>query len=332
LCDLDFCRNDTISRFSAAVGEQSIATFLSVQEKERVYARNSNAQEQRGWIVTGRIRSIGLVIGFALLVGGNLTTVGAQGPPDFTKFGYPTVAKSMDLTPDQAATITADDRTIDIKAGTFDVPVTFDLLTSDPSTWSDKVQGRTVRDAFAFRVTDKATKALVATFKQPVVYTYTDSDVQSTDVILNTTAASPPVITQNTTPITFAAGKVSHSFGGAGVGWLLASASTSGTAAGTPAAAQVAPSATAAGAAATTAPAATTAATATRPAATTAPAATGTGGGTAATSVPTTLPKTGEARATGMNPLQIIVPGSGALLVIAGIALIMRRRTASAQN
>jgi hypothetical protein len=245
----------------------------------------------------------------------------------------------MDLTPDQAATITADDRTIDIKAGTFDVPVTFDLLTSDPSTWSDKVQGRTVRDAFAFRVTDKATKALIATFKQPVVYTYTDSDVQSTDVILNTTAASPPVITQNTTPITFTAGKVSHSFGGAGVGWLLASASTSGAAAGTPAAVQVAPSATAAGAAATTAgaaattaPAATTAATATRPAATTAPVATGTGGGTAATSVPTTLPKTGEARATGMSPLQIIVPGSGALLVIAGIALIMRRRTASAQN
>jgi hypothetical protein len=286
----------------------------------------------------GKTRVVGLLIGFALLVGGNLTPVGAQGPPDFTKFGYPTVAKSMDLTPDQAATITADDRTIDIKAGTFDVPVTFDLLTSDPSTWSDKVQGRTVRDAFAFRVTDKATKALVATFKQPVVYTYTDSDVQSTDVILNTTAANPPVITQNTTPVTFAAGKVSHSFGGAGVGWLLASASTSGAATGSPAAAaQASPAATTASAAtsapaATTSSAATTAPTATRPAATTAPVATGTGGGTAATSVPTTLPKTGQARATGMSLSQIIVPGSGALLMIAGTALIMRRRTARTQG
>jgi hypothetical protein len=276
--------------------------------------------------VTGRIRSIGLVIGFALLVGGNLTTVGAQGPPDFTKFGYPTVAKSMDLTPDQAATITADDRSIDIKAGTFDVPVTFDLLTSDPSTWNDKVQGRTVRDAFAFRVTDKATKALVATFKQPVVYTYTDEDVQSTDVILNTTAASPPVITQNATPITFAAGKVSHSFGGAGVGWLLASASASGAAgtpaAGTPAAvAQASPSA-------TTAPAATSAPTATRPAATAAPVATGTGGGTAATSVPTTLPQTGEARATGSGAVGVAALGGGMALLVAGIALVMRRRPA----
>jgi hypothetical protein len=308
-----------------------------------------NAQEHRGWIVTGRIRIIGLLIGLALLVGGNLTPVGAQGAPDLTKFGYPTVAKSMDLTPDQAATITADERSIDIKAGTFDVPVTFDLLTSDPSTWSDKVQGRTVRDAFAFRVTDKATKALIATFKQPVVYTYTDSDVQSTDVILNTTAASPPVITQNTTPITFAAGKVSHSFGGAGVGWLLASASTSGAATTPAAVAQASPAASASAPAATTASAATTApaattasaatsapattaATATRPAATTAPVATGTGGGTAATSAPTTLPKTGDARATGMSPLQIIVPGGGALLVIAGIALVMHRRTTSARS
>ncbi|MGI8856870.1 MAG: LPXTG cell wall anchor domain-containing protein [Thermomicrobiales bacterium] len=264
-----------------------------------------------------------------------------------TKFGYPTVAKSMDITPDQAATITADERSIDIKAGTFDAPVTFDLLTSDPSTWSDKVQGRTVHDAFAFRVTDKATKALVATFKQPVVYTYTDTDVQSTDVILNTTAASPPVITQNATPITFAAGKVSHSFGGAGVGWLLASAPTSGAATtpaavaqASPAASATAPAATTASAAttapsattapaATTAPSATAAATATRPAATTAPVATGTGGGTAATSAPTTLPKTGEARATNASAVGIAILGAGMVLLVAGIALVMRRRTAT---
>jgi len=155
---------------------------------------------------------------------GNLTIVGAQGPPDFTKFGYPTVAKSMDIAPDQAVTITAGERSVAIKAGTFDAPVTFDLLTGDPNTWKGMVQGRTVRDAFAFRVTDKATKALVATFKQPVVYIYTDADVRNTDAILNTTAANPPAITPNPVAITFAAGKVSHPFTGAGVGWLLVSA------------------------------------------------------------------------------------------------------------
>lgn len=290
------------------------------------------------------VRKIGLVgglMGLALLLCSNLIAVEAQGPPDFTKYGYPTVAKSMDLTPDQAATITAGDQSVAIKAGTFDSPVTFDLLTSEPSAWKDLVKDRTVRAAFAFRVTDKATKAIVGAFKQPVTYSYAGKDAQSTDVILNTTAASPPVITVNGTPPTFD-GKVNHGFGGAGVGWLVASATTSG-AAGTPAAAagtpvaQASPSATAAGtagpsatAASTAAPSATAAATAaptaTRPAATAVPVATGTGGGAAPTSAPTTLPKTGEARATGARSLPLIVLGGGAVLLIAGIALVMRRR------
>lgn len=243
-------------------------------------------------IRTCRSAGVGTIVGIALLLLGNLTLVGAQGAPDLTKFGYPTVAMSMDIAPDQAATITAGDRSIAIKAGTFDAPVTFDLLTSDPNTWNDKVQGRTVRDAFAFRVTDKATKALIATFKQPVVYTYTDTDVQSTDVILNTTAANPPVITQNATPITFAAGKVSHSFGGAGVGWLLVSASPS--------------------AAGTSAPAA---------------AATGTGG-----AAPTTLPKTGEAHAQGANRIAMLSLCLGTMSLLVGTVLLMRRRVTGARS
>ena len=242
-----------------------------------------------------KMRFVGGLVGLTLLVLGNLTTVGAQGPPDFTKFGYPTVAKSMDITPDQAVTITADERSIAIKAGTFDAPVTFDLLTGDPNIWKGMVQGRTVRDAFAFRVTDKATKALVAAFKQPVVYTYTDSDVQSTDTILNTTAANPPVITPNATPITFAAGTVSHSFGGAGVGWLLVSAAPN-----------------AAGAAA--------------PSGGTTAVATGTGG-----AAPTTLPKTGEARIPRTNRIIIFTDSLGIASLLIGLALLLRRRITGAR-
>jgi hypothetical protein len=253
------------------------------------------------------IRFVGVFVGLTLLVFGNLTIVGAQGPPDFTKFGYPTVAKSMDIAPDQAVTITAEDRSIAIKAGTFDAPVTFDLLTADPKTWSDKAQGRTVRDAFAFRVTDKATKALVATFKQPVVYTYTDEDVKSTDAILNTTAANPPVVTLNATPITFADGKVSHSFAGAGVGWLLVSA---------------APNA----AAGTSAPAA--APSAAAPSGGTTAAATGTGGG----AVTTTLPQTGEAHATSANRFAALGLGFGAAALFAGTIVLTRRRVTGARR
>ncbi len=256
-----------------------------------------------------KIRLIATFLGLALLVLGNLSVVEAQGPPDFTKFGYPTVAKSMDLTPDQAATITAGDHSVAIKAGTFDVPVTFDLLTSDPSTWKDLVKDRTVRAAFAFRVTDKATKALIATFKQPVAYSYSGKDALATDTIMNTTAATPPVISVNATPITFD-GKVNHGFGGSGVGWLVASAPTSGAAA-SPAAAAASPAA--------SAPAATRAA---------APVATGTGGAT----VTTTLPKTGAAHATGPNTRGMVALGGGVLLLIVGIALVARQRVRFARN
>ena len=243
------------------------------------------------------VNLVGALVGVVFFILGNLMAVGAQGPPDMTKFGYSTVAKSMDLTPDQAATVTAGNRSVAIKAGTFDVPVTFDLLTADPSTWKDKVQGRTIRDAFAFRVTDKATKAIIGTFKQPVVYTYTDASVTSTDAILNTTAANPPVITPNPAPITFAAGAASHPFTGAGVGWLLVSASTSG---------------------ATTTTGGTTAV------------ATGTGGGTSATA-PTMLPQTGVAHATSPNFLPLVALGGGAALLVGGF-FVMRRRTISLQR
>lgn len=246
--------------------------------------------------MTHWLRRMGVIGALALCLAGTLGTVGTVGAadaPDFTKFGYPTVAKSMDLTPDQAATITAGDQSVAIKAGTFDGPVTFDLLTSDASAWKDQVKDRTVRAAFAFRVTDKTTKAILGSFKQPVTYTYSGKDAQSSDAILNTSAATPPVITANPTPITFD-GKVNHPFGGAGVGWLVVSAPT-GTAAGS------------------AAPAATGGGTATTAGATTA-------------NTPTTLPKTGVARTPGPNARTGALLGGVALLLL-GVALVRPRRT-----
>lgn len=235
---------------------------------------------------------VALLTGLILLAVGGFGTVGAQNaPPDFTKFGYPTVAKSMDIAPDQMVTVTAGDQSVTIRPGTFDVPVTFDLLTSDPATWKDQVKDRTVRAAFAFRVTDKNTKAIIGQFKQPVMYSYSGAGAQGSDAILNTSAATPPAITPNATPITFD-GKVNHPFGGAGVGWLVVSApSGTGTAA---------------------------------------PAAPATGGGTASTAAPVTLPKTGMAQPTGTNPPNTLLLVGGAALIISGSLLLMRRRTVRA--
>src|SRR4051812_14208145 len=172
-----------------------------------------------------------LVFGFVI----SASAVGAADAPDFTKFGYPTVAASRDINPDEAITLTAGSQSVAIKPGTFDGPVTFDLLVSAPSAWQSLVSNRTVRAAFAFRVTDRATKAIIGTFKQPVTYTYNGADAQPTDTILNTSATTPPAITPNTAPIAFDGG-VSHPFGGAGAAWLVVSAPTdaaSGAAGGT---------------------------------------------------------------------------------------------------
>ncbi len=244
-----------------------------------------------------RWKLFAVMLGMMTLAVGSLTTVGAQtaSAPDFTKFGY-TVAKTMDVTPDQTVTITDGDQSVLIKPGTFANPVTFELLTSQPSAWKDAVKDRTVRAAFAFRITDKTTKALIGNWTQPVVYTYSGKDAQSTDTIFNTTPSTPPVASQNPIPTTFAAGKVTHPFNIAVVGWVVVSAPTSGAATTTGGTTAVA---------------------------------TGTGGATTATA-PTTLPQTGVAHSTGPNLLLLIALGGGAVLLAGGL-LVMRRRTVSAR-
>ncbi len=245
-----------------------------------------------------RWKLFAVMLGMMMLAVGGLTTVGAQtaSAPDFTKFGY-TIAKTMDVTPDQTVTITDGDQSVLIKPGTFANPVTFELLTSQPSAWKDAVKDRTVRAAFAFRITDKTTKALIGNWTQPVVYTYSGKDAQSTDTIFNTTPSTPPVAAQNPIPTIFAVGKVTHPFNIAVVGWVVVSAPTSGAATTTGGTTAVA---------------------------------TGTGGGTSATA-PTTLPQTGVARATGPALLPLVALGGGATLLIGGL-FVMRRRATSVQR
>lgn len=271
--------------------------------------------------MTRALRFTGLLMGLMLLVFGTVSGVSAQGAPDLTKFGYK-VAKSMDVNPDQTVTITDGDQSVLIKPGTFDNPVTFDLLTGDPGTWKDAVKDRTVRAAFAFRITDKTTKALIAMAKIPVVYSYSGKDAKADDAIFNTPPASPPAATLNATPATFADGKVMHSFGGAGVGWLVVSAPTTGATGAAPVAATASTAAPAAATSLTIAPTARVAATVSP----VRPIATGTGGGVAPTTMPVTLPQTGAPRAANpLTSLSLLLFGSLASLVLVTGGLILRR-------
>jgi hypothetical protein len=166
----------------------------------------------------------GMVFALLAIAGAGREAAQATGPADFTQFGYPTVAASVTFTPGQAATLTAGNQQVVLPADFISKTVTFELLTGDASYWQPLLesddQGRPILAAWAFRVTDVATNQRVGRFDKPVQWSVTDSRVGDGSSVYNTTAANPPVITENSTPGTVTGTTFAHPFGGAGVGWL----------------------------------------------------------------------------------------------------------------
>jgi hypothetical protein len=159
-----------------------------------------------------------------LALGGARALAQTSGPGDFTQYGYPHVAASVTFTPGTAATLTAGTQQVVLPADFISKTVTFELLTGDASYWAPLLasddQGRPILAAWAFRVTDPATGQRVGRFDKPVQWSVTDSRVADGTSVYNTSAANPPVITDNPTAGTISGTTFSHAFGGAGVGWL----------------------------------------------------------------------------------------------------------------
>jgi len=147
-------------------------------------------------------------------------------PPDMTQFGFPRVTGTANFTPGQAVTITAGTQIVVLPADFISKTVKFEFLEGDPAQWSANLgaaQGMTVVATFAFRVTDPATGQLVGRFDKPVTWSVTDPRITADSKVYNTTAANPPVVTPNATAGTVQGTTLSHTFGGAGVGWLALS-------------------------------------------------------------------------------------------------------------
>lgn len=162
----------------------------------------------------------------AALSAGTSRNASAQGTgvPDFTQFGFPQVIGTVTYTPGQTETITAGNQQVVLPADFISKTVKFDLLQGDPTSFAPTLpitdQGRTIVVAWAFRVTDVATNQLVGRFDKPAQWSVTDPGIASGSAVYNVTAANPPVITANGTPGTVTGTTLSHTFGGAGVGWL----------------------------------------------------------------------------------------------------------------
>lgn len=162
------------------------------------------------------------VLGLSIPAAAQTSTV-----PDLSQFGYPRVTASADFTPGQATTVAAGTQRVDLPADFMGKPVKFEFLEGDPASFALDLapadQGKQLVAAFAFRVTDSSTGQLVGKFDKPVVYSITAPGITSDSEVYNTSPSNPPAVTDNPTAPTIQGTTLSHSFGGAGVGWLIAS-------------------------------------------------------------------------------------------------------------
>lgn len=171
---------------------------------------------------------IGISVGPAALLAAGLLTAGAsavawaQTVPDLSQDGFPTVAAQQTIGPNQAATVTAGDISIQIPAGAFTSPVQFELLEGSNSTWQAKAPaGQQVIANFAFKVVDSQTGQLVGTFAKPVVFTLTNAAVGPASKYWNITPAGAMVA--NPVAPTISGDTLSHPITAALVGWAVTS-------------------------------------------------------------------------------------------------------------
>src|SRR4051794_35069157 len=139
---------------------------------------------------------------FALAFVSTARPASAQGgAADLGQFGYPTVLGTVTFTPGTQATVSGGNQMVVLPADFISKTVKFELLTGDNTQWAKLLpaddQGRQILASFAFRVTDPATGNRVGRFDKPVVWSVTDPAAVAGAEIYNTSAANPPVITDN---------------------------------------------------------------------------------------------------------------------------------------
>jgi hypothetical protein len=143
---------------------------------------------------------------------------GAQ-VPNMMDNGFPTVLAQQQITPGTATSIQAGPYTIQVPADAFTMPVTFTVLSADPTNFAGKVPaGEEPILAFAFMVKD-AQGNLVGKFNNPVMFTAKDSRIVAGSMYYNVTPAGE--ISPNPTGLQVSNGKLSHPIAGAPVGWVI---------------------------------------------------------------------------------------------------------------
>ncbi|CAB1129739.1 conserved exported protein of unknown function [Candidatus Hydrogenisulfobacillus filiaventi] len=140
--------------------------------------------------------------------------------PDFSMLGFPQVVAQATIQPEAPATLSYGTLTVRIPAHTFTDPVKFELLEGPTSAFVDNAPaGTTPLVAFAFKVVDLKTGALVGKFNQAVSISYTNPAInahaQYWDITPTGAYAANPVMP------TIQGDTLSHPIAAALVGWVI---------------------------------------------------------------------------------------------------------------
>lgn len=160
------------------------------------------------------------------------TAIKAANPQGLEKFGYPYVLKTVNFVPGHAMTVKVPDTyvrgmapgyaTYTIPANAFNEPVTIQILAGKNSYWDGMVNSKLqVVANFAYYVTSKTTGKPVVKFNAPIIYSVTDSMVNSHSVYWATTAANPPKMINANKFSKISGDTLKHGTPLSAVGWII---------------------------------------------------------------------------------------------------------------
>lgn len=148
------------------------------------------------------------------------TTAMANNAIDFQQHGFSTVVAKANIPAGQSATLTADGATITIPAGTFNVPVKFELLEGALSQFSSKApSGQVPLYDFAFKVMNQNNHKLIVNFQKPVIFSYTNPNVNQSSKYYDINAQGSYML--NPIPAKISGTTLKHGIKGAPVGWVV---------------------------------------------------------------------------------------------------------------
>jgi hypothetical protein len=166
-----------------------------------------------------------VVTACTVVAGGSVTTFAAV-IPDFTHYGFPTVVTTAKIPANASSTTTlqANGASFVIPAHFSTDPVTFEVLEGPLANFSANAPaGQTPIYDFAFKVVDNKTGQLVGQFQQPVMFTYTNSEVDAKSMYFNLSTTG--TYANNPKTLSIQGHTLSHKIAGAPVGWVVTSPS-----------------------------------------------------------------------------------------------------------